>query len=220
MTLEDPVEYPVAMMRQTSVNETAKVDFVNGIRSIMRQDPDIILVGEVRDRDTAEMAFRAAMTGHQVFTTLHTNSALGTFPRLLDIGIAPDIMAGNIIGIIAQRLVRLLCAHCKEAYTPSLEERQLLGREAEGELKIFRPVGCNRCNHRGYRGRAAVMEILHMDADLDELVARRASPREVREMALAKDFRTLAEEGVQRVIDGVTSLAEVARAIDLTGRAR
>ncbi|HEV8260982.1 MAG TPA: GspE/PulE family protein [Burkholderiales bacterium] len=220
MTLEDPVEYPVAMMRQTSVNETAKVDFVNGIRSIMRQDPDIILVGEVRDRDTAEMAFRAAMTGHQVFTTLHTNSALGAFPRLLDIGIAPDIMAGNIIGIIAQRLVRLLCAHCKEAYTPSLEERQLLGREAEGELKIFRPVGCNRCNHRGYRGRAAVMEILHMDADLDELVARRASPREVREMALAKDFRMLAEEGVQRVIDGVTSLAEVARAIDLTGRAR
>jgi len=220
MTLEDPVEYPVAMMRQTSVNETAKVDFVNGIRSIMRQDPDIILVGEVRDRDTAEMAFRAAMTGHQVFTTLHTNSALGTFPRLLDIGIAPDIMSGNIIGIIAQRLVRLLCAHCKEAYAPSQEERQLLARELDGELKIFRPVGCNRCNHRGYRGRAAVMEILHMDADLDELVARRASPREIREMALAKNFRTLAEEGVQRVIDGVTSLAEVARAIDLTGRAR
>jgi general secretion pathway protein E/type IV pilus assembly protein PilB len=98
----------------------AKIDFANGIRSIMRQDPDIILVGEVRDRETAEMAFRAAMTGHQVFTTLHTNSALGAFPRLLDIGIAPDIMAGNIIGIIAQRLVRVLCTYCKEAYIPSL----------------------------------------------------------------------------------------------------
>ena len=220
MTLEDPVEYPVAMMRQTSVSEMAKIDFANGIRSIMRQDPDIILVGEVRDRETAEMAFRAAMTGHQVFTTLHTNSALGAFPRLLDIGIAPDIMAGNIIGIIAQRLVRVLCPYCKEAYTPSVEERQLLGREVDREFKIFRPVGCSRCNNRGYRGRTSVMEILHMDADLDELVARRASPREMRETAFAKNFRSLAEEGVARVAEGSTSLAEVARAIDLTSRAR
>ena len=220
MTLEDPVEYPVAMMRQTSVSEMAKIDFANGIRSIMRQDPDIILVGEVRDRETAEMAFRAAMTGHQVFTTLHTNSALGAFPRLLDIGIAPDIMAGNIIGIIAQRLVRVLCVHCKEAYMPSVEERQLLGREVDSEFKIYRPVGCARCNNRGYRGRSAVMEILHMDADLDELVARRASPREMREAALAKNFRSLAEEGIARVVEGTTSLAEVARAIDLTGRVR
>ncbi len=220
MTLEDPVEYPVAMMRQTSVSETAKMDFGNGIRSIMRQDPDIILVGEIRDRDTAEMAFRAAMTGHQVFTTLHTNSALGAFPRLLDIGILPDIMAGNIIGIIAQRLARLLCQHCKEAYVPSPEERQLLGLDIESATKIFRPVGCSRCNHRGYRGRTAIMEILHMDADLDELVARRATPRELREAAAAKNFRSLAEEGVQRVLDGITSLAEVARAIDLTGRVR
>ena len=218
MTLEDPVEYPVAMMRQTSVSETAKMDFGNGIRSIMRQDPDIILVGEIRDRDTAEMAFRAAMTGHQVFTTLHTNSALGAFPRLLDIGILPDIMAGNIIGIIAQRLARLLCEHCKEAYTPSPEERQLLGLATDSAAKIFRPVGCSRCNHRGYRGRTAIMEILHMDADMDELIARRATPRELREAAVAKNFRPLAEEGVQRVLDGITSLAEVARAIDLTGR--
>ncbi|HEX6064684.1 MAG TPA: GspE/PulE family protein, partial [Longimicrobiales bacterium] len=126
MTLEDPVEYPLTLMRQTSVNEVARMDFANGIRSIMRQDPDIILVGEVRDKETAEMAFRAAMTGHHVFTTLHTNSALGAFPRLLDIGIQPAIMAGNIIGVIAQRLVRLLCPHCKEAYIPGAEERLLL----------------------------------------------------------------------------------------------
>ncbi|HZP91712.1 MAG TPA: GspE/PulE family protein [Burkholderiales bacterium] len=218
MTLEDPVEYPVALMRQTSVNETARMDFANGIRSIMRQDPDIILVGEIRDRDTAEMAFRAAMTGHQVFTTLHTNSALGAFPRLLDIGIVPDIMAGNIIGVIAQRLVRVLCEQCKEAYVPNSEERQLVGRDLDAELKLFRPVGCPKCNHRGYRGRTAVMEILPMDADMDELVARRATPRELREAALAKNFRPLAEEGIQRVVEGVTSLAEVARAIDLTGR--
>jgi general secretion pathway protein E/type IV pilus assembly protein PilB len=220
MTLEDPVEYPVAMMRQTSVSEMAKIDFANGIRSIMRQDPDIILVGEVRDRETAEMAFRAAMTGHQVFTTLHTNSALGAFPRLLDIGIAPDIMAGNIIGIIAQRLVRVLCIHCKEAYAPSSEERQVLGQEVDSDLKLFRPIGCNRCGNRGYKGRTTVMEILHMDADLDELVARRASPREIREAAFSKDFRTLAEEGIARVAEGLTSLSEVARAIDLTGRGR
>jgi type II secretory ATPase GspE/PulE/Tfp pilus assembly ATPase PilB-like protein len=219
MTLEDPVEYPVAMMRQTSVSEASKMDFANGIRSIMRQDPDIILVGEVRDKETAEMAFRAAMTGHQVFTTLHTNSALGTFPRLLDIGIAPDIMAGNIIGIIAQRLVRILCEHCKEPYLASPEERQLLGQSANGDLKIFRPVGCRRCNNRGYKGRTAVMEILHMDADLDELVARRATPKELRQAALARQFRTLAEEGAARVLEGITSLAELARAIDLTGRA-
>jgi general secretion pathway protein E/type IV pilus assembly protein PilB len=184
----------------------------------MRQDPDIILVGEVRDRDTAEMAFRAAMTGHQVFTTLHTNSALGAFPRLLDIGIVPDIMAGNIIGIIAQRLVRTLCTQCKEAYAPNTEERQLLGMAPDRDLKLFRPVGCEKCNHRGYKGRAALMEILHMDADLDELVARRASPRELREAALAQDFRFLADEGIERVIDGTTSLAEVARAVDLTSR--
>ena len=147
-----------------------------------------------------------------------SNSALGTFPRLLDIGIAPDIMAGNIIGIIAQRLVRLLCKHCKEAYTPSPEERQLLGGNLDSGAKVFRPVGCDRCNHRGYRGRTAILEILHMDSDLDELVARRATPRELREAANAKNFRSLAEEGVQRVAEGATSLAEVARAIDLTGR--
>ncbi len=220
MTLEDPVEYPVALMRQTSVNEAARVDFGSGIRSIMRQDPDIILVGEVRDQDTAEMAFRAAMTGHQVFTTLHTNSALGTFPRLLDIGIAPDIMAGNIIGIMAQRLVRTLCTNCKEDYAPNAEERLLLGDADDPELKLYRPVGCQACNNRGYRGRVAVLEILHMDADMDELVARRASPRELREAALTKGFRTLADEGLQRVVEGVTSLSEVARAIDLTSRAR
>jgi type II secretory ATPase GspE/PulE/Tfp pilus assembly ATPase PilB-like protein len=219
MTLEDPVEYPVALMRQTSVNEAARVDFASGIRSMMRQDPDIILVGEVRDRDTAEMAFRAAMTGHQVFTTLHTNSALGTFPRLLDIGIVPDIMAGNIIGVLAQRLVRSLCNDCKEAYLPNAEERILLGSDVEPDLKLYRPVGCAQCNQRGYKGRTAVLEILHMDADMDELVARRATTRELREAAMSKGFRPLAEEGLKRVVEGVTSLSEVARAIDLTSRA-
>ena len=218
MTLEDPVEYPLTLMRQTSVSEVARMDFADGIRSIMRQDPDIILVGEVRDKETAEMAFRAAMTGHQVFTTLHTNSALGAFPRLLDIGIQPDIMAGNIIGIIAQRLVRVLCNHCKEAHAPSKEERLLLGPMGDRVSYLHRSVGCKNCDNKGYRGRTTVMELLLMDGDLDELVARRATTKELRTAALAKGFRSLASEGLQRVADGITSLAEVAREIDLTGR--
>jgi type II secretory ATPase GspE/PulE/Tfp pilus assembly ATPase PilB-like protein len=218
MTLEDPVEYPLTLMRQTSVGEVARMDFADGIRSIMRQDPDIILVGEVRDKETAEMAFRAAMTGHQVFTTLHTNSALGAFPRLLDIGIQPDIMAGNIIGIIAQRLVRNLCSQCKEAYVPSREERQLLGIAGEQVSYLHRSVGCKLCENKGFKGRSAIMEILVMDGDLDELVARRATAKELRAAAMGRGYRTLSEEGLQRVVDGTTSLVEVAREIDLTGR--
>jgi type II secretory ATPase GspE/PulE/Tfp pilus assembly ATPase PilB-like protein len=218
MTLEDPVEYPLTLMRQTSVNEVARMDFANGIRSIMRQDPDIILVGEVRDKETAEMAFRAAMTGHQVFTTLHTNSALGAFPRLLDIGIQPAIMAGNIIGVIAQRLVRLLCSHCKEAYAAGAEERALLGEAAESNSKLYRAVGCRHCENKGYKGRTAIMELLVMDSEMDELVARRATVRELRAAAMANQFRPLAQEGIQRVIDGTTSLAEMSRVVDLTGR--
>jgi type II secretory ATPase GspE/PulE/Tfp pilus assembly ATPase PilB-like protein len=215
MTLEDPVEYPVTLMRQTSVNESAKMEFANGIRSIMRQDPDIILVGEVRDHDTAEMAFRAAMTGHQVFTTLHTNSALGSFPRLLDIGIPPDIMAGNIIGVIAQRLVRVLCMHCRQPYVPSIEEQRLIGRPVQ---QLYRPVGCSHCNGKGYKGRTAIMEILVMDGEIDELVARRATLRELRTAAMARDFQPLADEAIERIVDGTTSLVEVARTVDLTGR--
>jgi type II secretory ATPase GspE/PulE/Tfp pilus assembly ATPase PilB-like protein len=218
MTLEDPVEYPLNLMRQTSVNEVARMDFANGIRSIMRQDPDIILVGEVRDKETAEMAFRAAMTGHQVFTTLHTNSALGAFPRLLDIGIQADIMAGNIIGIIAQRLVRALCPHCKEAFSPSPEERRLLGIAADAATHIYKPVGCKQCSNKGYKGRRPIMELLVMDADLDELIARRGTARDLREAALSKGFQTLADAGIRRIIDGTTTIAEVSRTVDLTGR--
>jgi general secretion pathway protein E/type IV pilus assembly protein PilB len=219
MTLEDPVEYPLNLMRQTSVNEVARMDFATGIRAIMRQDPDIILVGEMRDQETSEMAFRAAMTGHQVFTTLHTNSALGAFPRLLDLGIQPGIMAGNIIGIIAQRLVRLLCIHCREAYAPADEERRLLRmNDTPTSLLLYKAVGCKECAGKGYKGRAPIMELLVMDGDLDELVARGATARELREAASRKGFQTLAETGLRRVVDGHTTLAEVSRVVDLTLR--
>jgi general secretion pathway protein E/type IV pilus assembly protein PilB len=220
MTLEDPVEYPVTMMRQTSVAEVNKVDFANGIRSIMRQDPDIILVGEIRDEDTATMAFRAAMTGHQVFSTLHTNSALGTFPRLLDIGISPEIMAGNIIGVVAQRLVRVLCPHCKEAVKPNDDERKILGVSQSEAVQIFRHKGCKRCGFTGYRGRMAILEILRIDSDMDALIARRAHLDELRKLALQKGFVTLADDGVRRILEGYTSIEEVMRVIDLTSRVK
>ena len=219
MTLEDPVEYPMTMVRQTSVAEAAKLDFANGIRSMMRQDPDVILVGEIRDADTAEMALRAAMTGHQVYSTLHTNSAIGAIPRLLDIGILPDIMAGNIIGIIAQRLVRRLCLHCKTPYQAEAHEARLLGSGADTPRPvIFRACGCERCDFQGYKGRLAIMELLRLNSDLDELIARRSTAREIRQLAERQGFVSLADDGLRRVLDGSTSIEELGRVVDLTDR--
>ena len=218
MTLEDPVEYPIPMIRQSSVNEAAKMDFASGIRSMMRQDPDVILVGEIRDADTAGMAFRAAMTGHQVYSTLHTNSALGIIPRLTDIGVTPDIMSGNIIGVVAQRLARKLCPHCKQAYQPDPIELHILGVDADYSAPIYRATGCELCDFQGYKGRIAIMELLKIDPDLDELIARRATLREIKETALARGFHQLADDGIRRILDGNTSLDEISRMVDLTGR--
>ncbi|KAF4516484.1 hypothetical protein B566_EDAN003231 [Ephemera danica] len=219
MTLEDPVEYPMAMVRQTSVSETAKLDFANGIRSMMRQDPDVILVGEIRDAETAEMAFRAAMTGHQVYSTLHTNSAIGAIPRLLDIGVLPDIMSGNIIGIVAQRLIRRLCDRCKTPCHAEAHELRLLGQPADAARPLlFRATGCEHCDFQGYRGRIAIMELLRIDDGIDELIGRRANTYEIRARALARGFLTLADDGLRRVRDGTTSLEELGRVVDLTDR--
>jgi type II secretory ATPase GspE/PulE/Tfp pilus assembly ATPase PilB-like protein len=218
MTLEDPVEYPMTLIRQTSVSEAAKLDFANGIRALMRQDPDAILVGEIRDHDTAEMAFRAAMTGHQVYTTLHTNSAVGAIPRLLDIGIVPDVMAGNIIGIVAQRLVRKLCRTCRQSYDPALRERRLVGITPAEPASLFRAVGCEQCDYQGYRGRSSILELLKVDPGIDELIARRATAREILTAARAKGFKTLADDGVRLVRAGTTSLDEIMRVVDLTDR--
>lgn len=219
MTLEDPVEYPTTMIRQTSASETSRLDFASGIRSMMRQDPDIILVGEIRDEDTATMALRAAMTGHQVFSTLHTNSALGIIPRLLDIGVKPDILAGNIIGVIAQRLVRKLCNACKEACELGDLERNLLGlKVTDRQQVIYQAKGCAACDNQGYKGRIALMEILRFDEEMDELIVRRATARELLRMAISKGFRPLADAGAARVLEGIVSLEEVSRVVDLTSR--
>jgi type II secretory ATPase GspE/PulE/Tfp pilus assembly ATPase PilB-like protein len=216
MTLEDPVEYPQPLIRQTSLTELSKVDFAGGVRAIMRQDPDIVLVGEVRDKEAAEMAFRAAMTGHLVFTTLHTHSALGVFPRLEDMGIRPAILAGNIVAVVAQRLVRRLCPHCKEAHSPDEAERRLLDNNAPE--RIYRAKGCTHCAYKGYRGRLPLMELLLMDATLDEAVLRGATPRELASLAAQRGWRNLAEDGLERVRNGDTSLAEISRVVNLDRR--
>lgn len=219
MTLEDPVEYPFPLIRQTSVNEAAGMDFASGIKSLMRQDPDVILVGEVRDEETAEMAFRAAMTGHQVYSTLHTNSAIGALPRLRDIGIIPEIMAGNIIGVVAQRLIRKLCKYCKTAYVPKEDEMRLLGNDLGlVPKKIYKAKGCTSCDNTGYKGRMALLEILKMNSDLDDLLAHGATTKEIKDAAYKQGFFTLADDGVRHIIDGVTSIKEVARVADLTER--
>ena len=217
MTLEDPVEYPTSMIRQTSANATAKLDFADGIRSILRQDPDVILVGEIRDEDSADMALRAAMTGHKVFSTLHSNSAVGVVPRLLDLGIKPGLLAGNVIGVIAQRLVRKLCDDCKEPAGINQPLPDRLARIVDEKSTVCRATGCPACADQGYRGRMALMEILLFDPDMDELVARHGTCRALHSMARTKGFRTLVETGMNRVVEGSTSIDEVARVVDLNG---
>jgi len=219
MTLEDPVEYPTNLIRQTSISETSRLDFASGIRSLMRQDPDIILVGEIRDEDTASMALRAAMTGHQVYSTLHTNSAIGVIPRLLDIGVKPEILAGNLIGVIAQRLARKLCEKCRESYEIGSMERTLLGLKAtDRQQPIYRSKGCKACDGAGYKGRMALVEILTFDSDMDEVLARKGSQSELLRIALSKGFKRLIEVGTERVLDGTSSLEEITRVVDLSTR--
>ncbi len=219
MTMEDPVEYPMSMIRQSSVNEAVKMGFGEGIRSMMRQDPDIILVGEIRDSVTAEMAFRAAMTGHQVFSTLHTNSAIGAIPRLLDIGIVPDLIAGNLIGVVSQRLIRQLCNECKTPIEASSVEKKLLGvSHYKDSLKIYKAVGCKACDHQGYKGRRSVIEILKVTSEMDDLIASRATTREILALAKSHGFSPIAVDACRRVLDGTTTMDEISRVVDLTDR--
>ena len=217
MTLEDPVEYPLAMIRQTQIGEASRLDFADGVRALLRQDPDVILIGEIRDADTATMALRAALTGHQVFATLHANSVFGAVPRLVEIGLGAELLAGNLTGILSQRLVRRLCPACYKAAPASRADCARLGLAADAPAPVVHEaVGCPACDFRGYRGRLAITEILPFDAELDELVARRAHTAALRATARRKGFRSLAEDGVRRVLDGSTSLRELARVVDLS----
>lgn len=216
MTLEDPVEYPIPMVRQVNLAAGLKMDFASGVRSLMRQDPDIILIGEIRDSDTATMALRAAMTGHQVFSTLHTNSALGVLPRLQDLGLKSELLAGNLIGAIGQRLVRRLCVHCKEAFELDGDTARQLGLGNGEAVTLYKPVGCRRCEHQGFAGRVALTEVLRFDDELDDLLARHAPIREIRQTARARGYTELVDDALRRVADGTTSLDEAVRVVDLT----
>lgn len=220
MTLEDPVEYPHSLMRQTSVNAANKVDFTNGIRAILRQDPDIILVGEVRDESTAAMAVRAAMTGHLVMTTLHTNHAAAAFARLQDLGVSPHMMADCLIGVIAQRLVRRLCEYCKQLCMPDAELLKwirLLETAEESETRqVFEASGCEHCRMSGYHGRVVIMEVLGLHAEMAALCMQPHNTQHWQQQARLHGYTTLAEEGLKLVVDGITSLQELRRVVDVS----
>lgn len=217
MTLEDPVEYQLPLIRQTNVKE-GTVDFLTGIKSLMRQDPDIIFVGEVRDEETALMAIRAAMTGHQVYTTLHTNDSLGAIPRLNDIGVPSHLISGNLICCMAQRLARKLCPKCKEEHVATPEECRILGVSPQDPPRIFKPKGCPSCSFRGHKGRTAIIEILRVDKQLDELIASNATRMQMMQYALDNGFIPMAEDGIQKVLQGDIDMEELIRRIDMTDR--
>ena len=217
MTLEDPVEYQLPLIRQTSVRE-GSVDFHTGIKSLMRQDPDIIFVGEVRDEETALMAVRAALTGHQVFTTLHTNDALGSVPRLGDIGVPAHLLAGSLICAMAQRLARKLCPHCRKPRTATAAECRILGYEPDEAPSVYDAVGCKKCNFKGTKGRTAILEILRVDKGLDELIATHATRNNLMEHALENGFIPMMQDGIDKVVSGEISIDELVGTIDLTER--
>ncbi|NBV06924.1 MAG: type II/IV secretion system protein [Proteobacteria bacterium] len=218
MTLEDPVEYHIPLIRQSNIKADGNDGFAAGVKAILRQDPDVILIGEIRDKDTALTAIQAAMTGHQVFTSLHTNDALGAIPRLMNIGVPNYLMPGALIGVIAQRLARKLCVHCKKEQPADTFERRLLGPKRSNINKLFKAVGCNKCNNSGYKGRIAICEILMVERELDELISNAASRNEMIDHAIKKGFVPMIEDGLQKVVDGIIDLKELMRAVDMTDR--
>jgi type IV pilus assembly protein PilB len=212
VTVEDPVEYQLAGINQVQMNPKAGLTFANGLRSFLRQDPDIIMVGEIRDEETARIAIHAALTGHLVLSTLHTNDAPGAVTRLVDMGIEPFLVASSLIGVIAQRLVRILCDRCKQVYTPPAEVLQRLGATmlaGDGQVPIYRPVGCEFCTKIGYKGRIGIFEIMAVDDAIKTLITKRASITEIKEQAVKAGMWTLAEDGLEKVILGMTSPEEV-----------
>lgn len=218
MTLEDPVEYHIPLIRQSNIKAEGGIDFAAGVKAILRQDPDIILIGEIRDQDTAITAIQAAMTGHQVYSSLHTNDAISAIPRLMNIGVPNYLLSGALIGIIAQRLARKLCVHCKAEQPVDTFEKRLLGPKHSKVEKLFKPTGCVKCGGSGYKGRVAIAEILFVDRELDQLISSSASRNQMLECALKTGFAPMVEDGLQKVIEGVIDLKELMRAVDMTDR--
>jgi general secretion pathway protein E/type IV pilus assembly protein PilB len=218
MTLEDPVEYHLPLIRQSNIRHDVGMDFASGIKALLRQDPDVILVGEIRDKETAITAIQAAMTGHQVYSSLHTNDALGAIPRLMNIGVPPYLMSGALIGVLAQRLARKICTNCKKEVAVDDFERKILGEKYAHVKSTMKGSGCEKCNNSGYKGRIVICEILPFDRDLDEMILREAGRREMMEYAVKKGFLTMVDDGLEKVVAGITDIKELIRVVDLTDR--
>ena len=216
MTLEDPVEYDIPGVNQCQINEKTGMTFAAGLRAILRQDPDIISVGEIRDGETAQIAVRAAITGHLVLSTLHTNDAVSVIDRLEDIGVEPYLISSALRGVISQRLVRKVCPHCKKAYKPHAEELEMLDMPEDSDAVFYRGEGCQECFHTGTRGRRAVFEILTLNSHLRRMVSNKADSETVKETALREGFVTMKENCRRLVLRGEISAAEAAKAINST----
>ncbi len=214
ITIEDPIEYQLHGVGQIQVNPKIELTFASGLRSILRQDPDVIMVGEIRDLETAEIAIQAALTGHLVFSTLHTNDSFGAMTRLLDMGIEPFLVSSSVLGVMAQRLVRRVCSNCREAYQPSREELEEIGigpQRVAGNT-VYKPgAGCPQCKRTGYRGRTGIHELLVVDDEIRGLVMKSADAATIRRAATAKGMTTLREDGADKVLQGITTVEEVLR---------
>jgi type IV pilus assembly protein PilB len=211
ITLEDPVEYELPLIRQCQINARAGLTFVTGLRAILRHDPDIILVGEMRDAETVETTVRAALTGHMVFSTFHTNDALGTLPRLLNMGVEPFLVASSLLGVIAQRLVRVICEHCKQEVTPDDEVLARVGSKTHKVSTFYKGKGCGACKQTGYRGRQGIFEILPITPRFADLINDKAAPGAFAKAARDEGMATMFEDGLRKVSSGVTTLEELIR---------
>lgn len=211
ITLEDPVEYTMDGIVQVNVNNKAGLTFNSGLRSILRQDPDVIMVGEIRDEETATMAIRAAITGHSVLSTLHTNDAPAAIVRLMDMDVPPYLISASLTGVIAQRLMRRLCNNCKKEYIANNYEKELLGVSKDENLKLYKPVGCVKCSGTGYKGRIGIFEIMEINQNIRELIANKGNFYEIRDEAKKSGMKTLFESGVDIVKNGTSSMNELMR---------
>lgn len=211
LTVEDPVEQRIHGLGQVQVNSKIGLTFASGLRSFLRQDPDIIMVGEIRDLETCELAITSSLTGHLVLSTLHTNDAAGAFPRLIDFGVEPFLIATSILGVISQRLIRILCPHCKAPYEPSDFELNNLGvtREQANKGNICKTVGCNHCNQKGYVGRTLIQELLPVTDDIRSLIMQRKDGNTIKRQAVANGMLTFRDHGVQKVLAGITTVTEL-----------
>ena len=214
LTIEDPVEYQLAGVSQTQVNPKINLTFASGLRSFLRHDPDVIMVGEIRDLETAEIAIQAALTGHLVLSTIHTNDAPGAITRLVDMGVEPFLVASSVIGIMAQRLIRTLCPDCKESYVASPEEVRELGihpKEGNEKIVFWRGAGCSNCLNTGYKGRMGIHEVMMPTDELRQLILQNVDSGSIKKRAMAQGMATLREDGASKVLAGITSSAEVLR---------